>query len=243
VTPPTRPVLVVVDVQNGFVRDPSRHVVPVIADLVDRWQAAGLDVVFTRYFNSPGSQFERLFGWTGLQGPPETDIVSELAAQARAATAVIDKRIYSLFTSHGRELVRSHGWTDLYVCGIATESCVLKTAADAFEQGDLTPWVIEDASAATPARRTPGGHCGRRPLHRPQPDHPHRRPPRTPPPAPARRLIAAPRCALRGRATPSPARMAALARRPGRRTPSRRNAAEVVGLGAHGEAPACTHRQ
>jgi nicotinamidase-related amidase len=151
VTPPTRPVLVVVDVQNGFVRDPSRHVVPVIADLVDRWQAAGLDVVFTRYFNSPGSQFERLFGWTGLQGPPETDIVSELAAQARAATVVIDKRIYSLFTSHGRELVRSHGWTDLYVCGIATESCVLKTAADAFEQGDLTPWVIEDASAATPA--------------------------------------------------------------------------------------------
>lgn len=147
-TPPTRPVLVVVDVQNGFVRDASRHVVPVIADLVDRWQAAGLDVVFTRYFNSPGSQFERLFGWTGLHGPPETDIVSELAVQARAATAVIDKDIYSLFTSHGRELIRSHGWTDLYVCGIATESCVLKTAADAFEQGDLTPWIIEDASAS-----------------------------------------------------------------------------------------------
>jgi len=71
-----------------------------------------------------------------------------LAVQARAATAVIDKDIYSLFTSHGRELVRSHGWTDLYVCGIATESCVLKTAADAFEQGDLTPWIIEDASAS-----------------------------------------------------------------------------------------------
>lgn len=147
-TLPKRPVLVVVDVQNGFVRDASRHVVPVIADLVDRWQAAGLDVVFTRYFNSPGSQYERLFGWTGLQGPPETDIVSELAAQARRATAVVDKRIYSLFTSPGHELVRRHGWTDLYVCGIATESCVLKTAADAFEQGDLTPWIIEDASAS-----------------------------------------------------------------------------------------------
>ncbi|MET8146633.1 isochorismatase family protein [Sphaerisporangium sp. NPDC005288] len=33
------------------------------------------------------------------------------------------------------------------MCGIATESCVLKTAADAFER-NLTPWVIEDASAS-----------------------------------------------------------------------------------------------
>jgi nicotinamidase-related amidase len=158
VTLPTRPVLVVVDVQNGFVRDASRHVVPVIADLVDRWQAAGLDVVFTRYFNSAGSQFERLFGWTGLQGPPETDIIPELTAQARGATAIVDKHIYSLFTSQGSELVRRHGWTDLYICGIATESCVLKTAADAFEQGHLTPWIIEDASAshAGPAAHTAG---------------------------------------------------------------------------------------
>jgi nicotinamidase-related amidase len=148
VTLPTRPVLVVVDVQNGFVRDASRHVVPVIADLVDRWQAAGLDLVFTRYINSPGSKFERLFGWTDLQGPPETDIVPELTAQTRRATAIVDKHIYSLFTSHGCELIRRHGWTDLYICGIATESCVLKTAADAFEQDHLTPWIIEDASAS-----------------------------------------------------------------------------------------------
>ncbi len=145
---PPRPVLVVVDVQNGFVRDASRHVVPVIAELVDRWQRGGLDVVFTRYFNSPGSQYERLFGWTSLQGPPETDIVLELAEHAERAIAIVDKQIYSLFTPQGSELVRRHGWTDLYVCGIATESCVLKTAADAFERGDLTPWIIEDASAS-----------------------------------------------------------------------------------------------
>jgi nicotinamidase-related amidase len=158
VIPPTRPVLVVVDVQNGFVRDTSRHVVPVIADLLDRWQAAGLDVVFTRYFNAPGSKFERLFGWTGLQGPPETDLVPELTVQAQRATAIVDKHTYSLFTPQGHELVRRHGWTDLYICGIATESCVLKTAVDAFEQGDLTPWIIQDASAshAGPAAHSAG---------------------------------------------------------------------------------------
>ena len=33
------------------------------------------------------------------------------------------------------------------ICGIATESCVCKTAADAFER-NLTPWVVTDACAS-----------------------------------------------------------------------------------------------
>jgi nicotinamidase-related amidase len=85
--------------------------------------------------------------WTALQDSPQTDIVSELLPLAQRATAVLDKTIYSLFSNEGSELVQRHGWTDLYICGIATESCVLKTAVDAFER-DLTPWLLEDASAS-----------------------------------------------------------------------------------------------
>lgn len=60
---------------------------------------------------------------------------------------VVDKTIYSLFSEQGTNVVRALGRTDLYFCGIATESCVLKSAVDAFER-NLTPWVIEDASAS-----------------------------------------------------------------------------------------------
>ncbi|MER7840268.1 cysteine hydrolase [Streptomyces sp. NPDC096040] len=140
-------VLIVVDAQNGFIREPSKPVIPVIADLVSRWQENGGDVVFTRYLNYPGSPFERMIHWTALQDSPQTDIVSDLLPLARRATAVLDKTIYSLFSDEGAELVEQHGWTDLYICGIATESCVLKTAVDAFER-DLTPWLLEDASAS-----------------------------------------------------------------------------------------------
>jgi nicotinamidase-related amidase len=140
-------VLVVVDVQNGFIRAESQHVVPIIADLVSRWQGGGGDVVFTRYLNYPGSPFERLIHWTELQTSPQIDIVPELKGYAESATAIVDKTIYSLFSEEGRALVSEHGWTDIYVCGIATESCVLKTAVDAFEL-DLTPWLLEDASAS-----------------------------------------------------------------------------------------------
>lgn len=95
-------VLVVVDMQNGFISVESAPVVPVVVDLVDRWLLAGGAVVFTRYL---------------------------------------------MFTTENTDLVRQPGWTDIYVCGIAAEGCVLKTAVDAFELG-LTPWVIEDASAS-----------------------------------------------------------------------------------------------
>lgn len=141
-------VLVVVDVQNGFVRDESRNVVPVIKGLVEDWQAAGGDVIFTRYINYPGSPFERLIKWRELRESPQTDIAPELVSLAEKAVAIIDKHTYSLFADkQGASLVLERGWTDIYVCGIATESCVLKTAVDAFEL-DLTPWLIEDASAS-----------------------------------------------------------------------------------------------
>ncbi|GFJ80092.1 hypothetical protein Phou_042720 [Phytohabitans houttuyneae] len=98
-------------------------------------------------YELPGSPFERMIHWTQMRDVPQTDIVGPLQPYANRADAIVDKTIYSLFNAEGEELVRARGWTDLYVCGIATESCVLKTAVDAFER-NLTPWLIRDASAS-----------------------------------------------------------------------------------------------
>jgi nicotinamidase-related amidase len=133
--------LVVVDVQNGFVNDESRHVVPRIVELVRRWPGP---VAFSRFFNRPESSYERLIGWTKFHGPPETDLVDELKPYA---ANVIDKHAYSFFGAEGQALAAAQGWKDVYVCGIDTDICVLKTAVDAFELG-LTPHVITDASAS-----------------------------------------------------------------------------------------------
>ncbi|WP_433388446.1 cysteine hydrolase [Micromonospora sp. KLBMP9576] len=141
-----RPVLVVTDVQNGFVREQSAHVVPIIVDVVRRWQQAGGETLFTRYINYPGSPFERFFGWHRLQSSPETDIVADLTPYVDRGI-VLDKVIYSPFTSDGIKLFQQRGWREFYFCGIATESCVLKGAVDAFER-NLTPWLIADASAS-----------------------------------------------------------------------------------------------
>lgn len=139
--------LVVIDMQNGFVNHHSRHAVPAVSDLVAQWYAADRPVIFTRYFNYPDSPYERFFQWRRLQEPPETDIITELTGETARAHAVVDKAGYTLFTPEATELIRQAGWTDLVFCGIATESCVLKSAADAFENG-YAPWIITDACAS-----------------------------------------------------------------------------------------------
>jgi nicotinamidase-related amidase len=137
-------------VNNG-----SAHVIPVIADLVHRWQQAGGRVIFTRYRNYPGSPYERLIGWHALHQAPETDLVDELAPFAEHPNAhVIDKTTYSAFTPEFRAHLAKQGATDLFVCGIATDGCVLATAYAAFDEG-LTPWVIGDATASNATSHDP----------------------------------------------------------------------------------------
>ena len=148
-----KPVLVVVDVQNGFITEHSQPVIPVIVDLVRRWQTAHGDVIFSRYHNYTGSPFERLIGWTKMVSSPETDFVTELAPYVGPHTPIVDKYIYTLFTPEGTHLVNEHGWTDLYLCGIDTDSCVLKTAVDAFER-NLTPWILKNACASHAGPKT-----------------------------------------------------------------------------------------
>ncbi|WP_423465244.1 cysteine hydrolase family protein [Promicromonospora sp. MS192] len=140
------PALVVVDVQNGFVNHHSKPVVPVIADLVTAWAERRLPVVLTRYLNEPGSAFEKYFSWTRFMSSPDTDLAPGIQPLA-AGHPVVDKLGYTLFNDEGNSLVGRHGWSDLVFCGIATESCVLKSAADAFEHG-YGPWIVTDACAS-----------------------------------------------------------------------------------------------
>lgn len=151
-----RPVLVVIDVQNGFVNAGSAHVVPVIADLAARWLDAGGPVIFTRYRNHPGSPFERLIGWSGLQDEQEVAFAPQVAPLTERAV-VIGKTTYSALTDEMRALIAEHGYTDLFLCGIASEGCVLASALAAFDAG-LVPWVLTDACASN-ASRMPAGEA------------------------------------------------------------------------------------
>jgi nicotinamidase-related amidase len=136
--------LLVVDVQQGFLRNGSDAVLPAICRLMDSCRAHGVPNVCTRFINRPESQFERWIGWRRLRTSPEIDLHPDIL---RRADRVIDKTVYSSFTDEFRTHLSTLGTKRLIVCGIATDGCVLKSAVDAFEL-NVEPVVVEDACSS-----------------------------------------------------------------------------------------------
>jgi nicotinamidase-related amidase len=140
----SNPVLVVVDVQNGFINEHSRHAIPAIASLIPRCVKKGIPVLLTKFVNHENSPFDRLIGWLDFRTRPETDLHEEISAPD---ALVIEKHIYTALTDEFLRLADSSRWHTIIICGISTESCILKTAVDAFEKG-FRPLVIADACAS-----------------------------------------------------------------------------------------------
>lgn len=138
--------LVVIDVQAGFLNAETRQVIGPVRNLARAWVAESLPLVLGRYHNFPGSPFERLLHWYKLRGDEETMLAGELDEFVREAT-IIDKVGYTVFTADLDKLCAKLEITDVVLCGLDSETCVLKSAADAFERG-LTPWIAADACAS-----------------------------------------------------------------------------------------------
>lgn len=145
---PRSTALLVIDVQQGFVNQHSRGVLPAIVRLVEGWRAAGAPVVLTRFHNKPSSPYETITGWTRLRTPEEQALAAELAPFAADAAAIVDKDQASVFTPEGAQLIRDAGWTDLVLCGIDTDACVYDSARDAYHNG-YRSWIVTDACAST----------------------------------------------------------------------------------------------
>lgn len=138
------PVLIVVDLQKGFLNSNSEHAVAKVVRLVKECSNCPMPVIFTRFLNTANSPFERFMGWTKMSTEPEISLADELV---EFANTVLEKNAYSAITDEFRRLANRQGWKTLIICGIATESCVAKTAADAFEQ-NFRPIVVSDACAS-----------------------------------------------------------------------------------------------
>ncbi len=141
--------LLIVDAQNGFVNSNSRHVIPVIEGLAKRWLEKDQPVFMSRFTNPPGSQWETLIGWTRFRSSDDISIHPDLEATARRAVTY-DKSSYTSTVGPLGKSLDEDKWTDIVICGIATESCVLATALALFEftHRPIRPIVVQDACAS-----------------------------------------------------------------------------------------------
>jgi nicotinamidase-related amidase len=168
------PALLVVDMQNDFVRvgaplevPDARATIAPIRTLLDVFRERGLPVVFTRFLArqrpdllwlwSPQCRPDTKCCWKGhrrhypdAQGILDcTEVVDELAPDR--GEPVIDKYGYGAF--YGTDLdqrLRALGVGSLLVTGTVTQICVEETAREAFHHGYRTTMVADAVSSFAP---------------------------------------------------------------------------------------------
>jgi nicotinamidase-related amidase len=134
--------LFVIDIQNGFISENTKHIIQRIKSLLE--QNIFEYVVFTRFMNTLDSPYVKYLNWHGLLSKPEQKIVDEIEP---FANIIFDKIIYTACNAETLEFIKTNNIQKIFICGIDTEACVLKTAIDFFEN-NIIPYVLEYYSAS-----------------------------------------------------------------------------------------------
>ena len=138
--------LLIVDVQNGFIREPTAH----IPNLVEQLQHQYETVITTQFYNQEGSFFRSLIKWDRLKF--DTDEF-ELAFSPREDALRIVKPIYSCVNRRFLDYLARRSVKRIDVCGIDTDICVTKCAVDLFESG-IEPVVLKNYCGSTAGKQT-----------------------------------------------------------------------------------------
>lgn len=137
--------LLVVDVQNGFINEFTRHIPARIVELIERERHS--PVLFTRFVNVEGSPFRRILDWDDCAEPPDTEIARKVAPFAEEHR-IFSKPGYAGLPDGLAEYLRREKYERIVVVGIDTDMCVLKVAMDLFDLS-IEPLVYVDCCAST----------------------------------------------------------------------------------------------
>ncbi len=151
-----KPALLVIDMLEVFVRGKLRAegaeaIIPSIRRLRDAFHRAGLPVVYTNDAHYPFDFEVRHWGPHAIRGSEEAKVVKELEPSEK--DFVILKRRYDAFFATDLDmLLRELSVDTVVLTGVATDICVLHTAAGAFFRG-YRVIVVEDGTAGVTRER------------------------------------------------------------------------------------------
>ena len=168
------PALVIVDMQNDFVREgapmevpDARKTIPQHQRLIEFCRTAGIPIIYTRFLAGPNRTL--IYEWSPELEPPTlacqrgykryyadidktlecVDVVDEIYPQP--SDYIIDKYGYGAFHNTAlADTLRSLGVESLIITGTVTQICVEETARGAFHHGYKTTLVADAVSSYMP---------------------------------------------------------------------------------------------
>ena len=130
--------LLVIDLQNDFINDNTKDIPNKIKKLIDNNFFE--NIIFTKFINDENSNFYKILNYKGCMIEQGRNIAIDTKDGM-----IIEKRGYTAFVKELKEYIHNNDIKTIYLCGIDTDACVLKTALDLFENNyDIK--VIEDCS-------------------------------------------------------------------------------------------------
>jgi len=121
--------LLLIDVQNGFVTDNTKRVLPRIKQII---KANHFDhIAATRFMNTVDGPYVRIMDWNRFMDEDETKLIDFVD---KSAEKVFKKSIYSAVNRELLKFAKDNSIDTFYLAGIDTDCCILKTAADMFEK-------------------------------------------------------------------------------------------------------------
>lgn len=169
-----RPALVIVDMQNDFVRvgaplevPDARATIPVHQALLSVCRELGVPVIYTRFIAGP--EWTLVWEWSPMHAPPIcscwkgvqrryadvdqpldcSDIVDELAPAP--GDPIVEKYGYGAFhNTNLDDVLKAHRVESVLVTGTVTQICVEETARESFHRGYPTTVIADAVSSYLP---------------------------------------------------------------------------------------------
>ena len=139
--------LVVIDVQNHFAVEKAADLPKKILEHIKKTKCD--HVVFTKFLNVPSSNFHKILGYKQVMGPPATDIHPDIKHLTNAQNT-FEKITYSALKDlKFVNFLKKNKITELFICGINIDGCVLATAYEAFDLGYKIKILEELSSVAS----------------------------------------------------------------------------------------------
>lgn len=124
--------------QEGFRCQESESILPNFLKLKQSFNGK---IVFSKFFNYKNSLFEKQLSWTKFQNETDQKLFSELQSEN---CLEIMHNTYTVLNDELREFIKNNKITKVYLAGIYTDVCIIKTAMDLFDN-EIETFVIEDA--------------------------------------------------------------------------------------------------
>lgn len=132
--------LLVIDMQKAFINPNTEYLIEKISNLINTNQYN--HIVFTRFINTNDSIYVSDLNYYGCIGEDKELVIKPDNHK------VIDKKVYSSLNSELKNYIIENNIVKIYLCGINTDCCVLKTAFDLFEN-EYDFYILKDYCAST----------------------------------------------------------------------------------------------